>query len=133
MTLFNIIKNENKYWLVDQIERDHISIQEYKKEFEQILANWKENDIGYLSLLVDEDFEEWLFDLKFRKISTTVEYTKEINDEQYHGKLRYHSLADELMREEEYAELYEKSRQGTANKNEQQAMSDVMQSIKKEL
>lgn len=77
MDLFHVIKNENKYWLVDQLDVDHVSEEEYKTEFKTIYNSWKEKKIGFLSLMIDDSYEEWLTKFSFKKITTFVNYYRE--------------------------------------------------------
>ena len=67
MNLFNRIKKENEYWLVDQVKVDGVSEQEYVEAFSDLLVSWREKQIGYLSLLMDASYEKWLLEQGFRK------------------------------------------------------------------
>ena len=134
MNLFNIIKNEKEYWLVDQINIEDISKEEYIQQFTKIIEEWDHLGIGYLSLLMDEHFESWLLQKKFSKISSIVEYTKILEDlPQLDDQVGWHSLSEGLMDDEEYGELYDLCRMGSANKNIKQPIAQVMQSLKNEL
>ena len=73
MNLFNIIKNKQEYWLVDQIKKEDVSTESYIRELTDILVNWSSLEIGYLSLLMDEQYESWLLERDFGKISSIVE------------------------------------------------------------
>jgi len=134
MDLFHVIKNENKYWLVDQLDVDHVSEEEYKTEFKTIYNSWKEKKIGFLSLMIDDSYEEWLTKFNFKKITTFVNYYRELSQiGNVISKVKIYCLDDELIDENEFAQLYAECREGTANKNDQSEISDVMQSIKTEL
>ncbi|MDI2586250.1 GNAT family N-acetyltransferase [Psychrobacillus sp. NEAU-3TGS] len=134
MQLFNLIKNEKAYWLVDQVKMEGKSQEEYKEAFKKILKAYDEEQIGYLSLLMDEAFEKWLLERDFRKISSIVEYTKLLEEEiNLDSDLLFHSLSDGLMTDTEFAQVYELCRTGTANKNIPQPIEQVMDSIGKEL
>ncbi|WP_223700001.1 GNAT family N-acetyltransferase [Sutcliffiella deserti] len=134
MNLFNIIKNQNEYWLVDQIKRDHVPEELYFRQLEEILGDWNHQGIGYLSLLMDESFEDWLHLKMFSKISSIVEYTKILeNLPETDNLLVWHSLSEEMLSEKEYEKLYELCRSGSANKNTKQPIDQVMNSIRNEL
>lgn len=134
MNLFNIIKNKKEYWLVDQIKKEDVSEQSYLHELTDILTEWNHLEIGYLSLLMDEEYEGWLLDQKFSKISSIVEYTRDLkNLQEANSRLAWHSLAEGLLDDQKYAELYELCRSGSANKNTKQPIAQVMDSIASEL
>lgn len=134
MNLYNIIKSKNKYWLVDQIENADANCREYKTQFNQLLKEWQKEEQGYLSLLMVESYEDWLLEKGFHKVSTIVEYTRTLDHlAEASTDIVYYSLADGEMNEEEYADLYDLCRQGSANKNKQQPIEEVMTSIKREL
>ncbi|MGE7841703.1 hypothetical protein ACQKNX_13005 [Lysinibacillus sp. NPDC093712] len=108
MNLFNIIKNKQQYWLVDQIRKDDISKEAYLQQFTQILEEWNHLGIGYLSLLMDESFESLLLQKKFCKISSIVEYTRKLADlPQMDDQIVGHSLSEGLLDDREYWELYD--------------------------
>lgn len=134
MQLFNLIKNEKAYWLVDQVKLKSKSEEDYKEAFTNILNAFEEEQIGYLSLLMDEVFESWLLTNGFRKVSSIVEYTKQLQEEVIRtSDLKIHSLAEEGMTDAEFADAYELCRAGTANKNIPQPIEQVMASIANEL
>ena len=57
---------------------------------------------------MDDAFEDWLLAIGFRKISTIVEYTERLeNENELEGNLLFHSLAEGLMTDEEFAKVYE--------------------------
>jgi RimJ/RimL family protein N-acetyltransferase len=132
--LFNVIKNEKEYWLVDQVKIEGKSVEDYKAEFAKLLSEYEKDNINYLSLLMEERFEAWLLDNGFRKISVIHEYIKGLGEEEYHkSNLSFRSLAERRMEDSEFAQLYELCRSGTANKNIPQPIEQVMASISKEL
>ncbi|WP_226683011.1 GNAT family N-acetyltransferase [Sutcliffiella horikoshii] len=134
MNLFNVIKNKQEYWLVDQIKKEEGSTESYIHELAAILENWERLEIGYLSLLMDEQFESWLLERKFSKISSIVEYTRDLKELQStENQIVPHSLAEGLMDDQKYAELYELCRSVSANKNTKQPISQVMSSLENEL
>lgn len=134
MNLFNIIKNKQEYWLVDQINKEDVSTELYIHELTAILENWERLEIGYLSLLMDEQFENWLLERKFSKISSIVEYTRDLKELQsMDNQIVQHSLSEGLMDDQKYAELYELCRSGSANKNTKQPIAQVMSSLENEL
>lgn len=134
LNLFNIIKNNPEYWLVDQINKEDVSKEEYRLQFTKILEEWDHLGIGYLSLLMDEHFESWLLQKNFSKISSIVEYTRKLeNLPRIDDQIVWHSLSEGMLDEREYAELYDRCRMGSANKNIKQPIDQVMQSIKNEL
>lgn len=134
MNLFNIIKNKQEYWLVDQIKKEEVSPESYLNELTNILKEWNRLEIGYLSLLMDEQYESWLLENKFGKVSSVVEYTRKLEDVPFSDELIVgHSLAEGLLDDQKYAELYELCRSGTANKNTKQPINQVMSSLENEL
>ncbi|QHS23724.1 GNAT family N-acetyltransferase [Virgibacillus sp. MSP4-1] len=135
MRLFNVIKNEKKYWLVDQIQKDNVDQAQYKEQLSKILQQWKEGRSGFLSLLMDEAYEEWLLKKPFQKVSTIVEYTRDLEGlPRIHNDISYACLSDRKISEDEYKWLYGLCRSGTANKNDlQENMDEVLDSVKKEL
>ncbi|MFC7687044.1 hypothetical protein [Ureibacillus sp. GCM10028918] len=134
MNLFNIIKNKQEYWLVDQIKKNDIPKEAYLHQFTQILEEWDRLGIGYLSLLMDERFESWLLQRKFCKISSIVEYTRKLADlPEMDGQIVWHSLSEGLLDDREYGELYDLCRLESANKNKKLPMDQVMNSLKNEL
>ncbi|MFJ8067033.1 GNAT family N-acetyltransferase [Psychrobacillus sp. NPDC096426] len=83
---------------------------------------------------MDEAFESWLLARGFSKISSIVEYTKQLEDEiEQESDLLFYSLAEGLMKDTEFAEAYELCLTGTANKNIPQPIEQVMASIASEL
>lgn len=134
MNLFNIIKNNQDYWLVDQIKKDDIPKEVYSQQFTQILEGWDKQGIGYLSLLMDECFESWLLQNKFFKISSIVEYTRKLEElPQIDDQIAWHSLSEGLLEDREFGELYDLCRMESANKNTKQPIEQVMNSLKNEL
>ncbi len=134
LNLFNIIKNEQQYWLVDQIKKEDVPKEAYIHEFTQILEEWDHLGIGYLSLLMDERFESWLLQKRFSKISSIVEYTRGLASlPQMDNQICWHSLSEGLLDDQEFGELYDLCRFASANKNIKQPIDQVMLSIKNEL
>ncbi|ART75010.1 hypothetical protein B4U37_02650 [Sutcliffiella horikoshii] len=134
MNKFNIIKNKQEYWLVDQVRKGDVSTELYIHGLADILEEWTRLEIGYLSLLIDEQFESWLLEKKFHKISSIVEYTRKLNDLPLtNDQIVCYSLAEGLMDDQKYAELYELCRSGSANKNTKQPIAQVMSSLENEL
>ena len=134
MNLFNIIKNKQEYWLVDQVKKDNIPKEAYLHQLTQILEEWGHLRIGYLSLLMDESFESWLLEKNFCKISSIVEYTRKLTDlPEIDDRFVWHSLSEGLMDDKKYAKLYDLCRSGSANKNIKQPIDQVMNSLNIEL
>ncbi|MGD6781809.1 GNAT family N-acetyltransferase [Sutcliffiella horikoshii] len=134
MNLFNIINNKQEYWLVDQIKKEDISTELYIRELTDILGNWSRLKIGYLSLLMDEQYENWLLEKKFDKISSIVEYTRDLKEmQETDNQIKCHALAEGVIKDHEYAKLYELCRSGSANKNTKQPIAQVMSSLENEL
>lgn len=134
MNLFNVIKKPGSYYLVDQIKINNKSEEDYKEAFTKILREYKKEKMGYLSVLMDEAFESWLLALGFQKISSIVEYTKQLEGvPQLESNLLFYSLAEGFMTDAEFAKAYELCRTGTANKNIPQPIEQVMASIRSEL
>ena len=134
MNLFNRIEKENEYWLVDQVKVDGVSEQKYLEIFSDLLASWQEKQIGYLSLLMDASYEKWLIEKGFHKVSTIVEYTRTLSDKlTTENELSVEKLADGVMANSNFAELYERCRSGSANKNKLFTIEQVMESLENEL
>ncbi|SET18051.1 hypothetical protein SAMN05421676_103145 [Salinibacillus kushneri] len=134
MDLFNIITNQKEYWLVDQIKKENVGSNDYQKQFSSILNDWIEERIGYLSLLMDENQEEWLMSKGFEKISSIVEYIRSLDSlPDIDEEMDYHSLSEGSMSDQEFRLLYDRCRTGTLNKNKQQSMDKVMHAIETEL
>lgn len=134
MELFNLIKNQQAYWLVDQVKIEDKFEEDYKEAFTKILEAFEDEQIAYLSLLMDEALESWLLERGFRKISSIVEYTKQLQQEVLpESGLKFHSLAEVVMTDVEFADAYELCRTGTANKNIPQPIEQVMASVSSEL
>ncbi len=134
MNLFNIIKNKQEYWLVDQIKKEDVPTELYLRDLTDILEDWNHLEIGYLSLLMDEQFENWLLEKRFSKISSIVEYTRNLKEvPETDNQIEWYFLAEGLIDDQEYAELYELCRSGSANKNTKQPIAQVMSSIENEL
>lgn len=133
MNLYSLIKNE-AFWLVDQVHIEGIAEEEYKTEFDQLLSEYSDGDRAYLSLLMEEAYEGWLFAKGFRKISVIHEYEKALEREgEDYSEISYHSLAEGLMTDSEFAQLYETCRSGSANKSIPQPIEQVMRSLRDEL
>lgn len=134
MDLFNTIKKDQEYWLVDQVKVEGVSEQEYVEGFGSLLGEWREKGIGYLSLLMDAIYEDWLLEQGFLKISTIVEYTRAL-DESFteEPEIATESLEAGGMADSDFAELYERCRSGSANKNKLFTIEQVMESLENEL
>ncbi|WP_158234666.1 GNAT family N-acetyltransferase [Lentibacillus sediminis] len=134
MQLYNIIKNQPKYWLVDQIHKKNVTQAEYQRAFRHILDEWHEQQVGYLSVLMDEAHENWPLSNGFEKVTSIVEYERGLDalPEPEPG-IEYHALSGGRITGSEYAALYDLCRTGSANKNEQQKVDEVMDSLEREL
>ncbi|MCM3744618.1 GNAT family N-acetyltransferase [Sporosarcina luteola] len=133
MNLFNRIEKEHEYWLVDQVKLDGVSKQEYIEDFRSLLGEWREKKVEYLSLLMDAEYEEWLLELGFRKISTIVEYTRALEESfAEEPQITTEMLAAGGMADSDFAQLYESCRSGSANKNNLFTIEQVMESLENE-
>ncbi|MBY7142016.1 GNAT family N-acetyltransferase [Virgibacillus sp. NKC19-3] len=133
MHLFNIIKNEQKYWLVDQVKHSGVVEADYKHQLEQVLAEWKQENVDFLSLLMDESFHHWLLSKGLRHISTTMEYTRNLRAlPEIKNAIQWHSLSEGWIVDAEYGDLYERCSSGSANKNVQ-AKDQFLLSLEDEL
>lgn len=131
---FSVIKKENEYWLVDQVKSDVYSEQDYVVAFDRLLGQWREEKVGYLSLLMDAAFEDWLLNQGFSKISTVVEYTRQLSRSfPEEPEILVEALADGEMADSNFADLYERCRSGSANKNKLFTIEQVMESLENEL
>ncbi|MET3699719.1 acetyltransferase (GNAT) family protein [Bacillus oleivorans] len=134
MNLYNIIKNKKEYWLVDQVKCKDIPAIQYKQQFIEVLDEWYRDGGGFLSVLMDESHENWLFDMGLQKVSSIVEYTRNLDDlSELDPHIKGHSLSDGGMNDHDYGQLYELCRKGSANRNKQQPIEQVMNSLKSEL
>ncbi|QTD40085.1 GNAT family N-acetyltransferase [Sporosarcina sp. Te-1] len=134
MELFSIIKKDSEYWLVDQMKQDGVTEATYLDAFRSLLEEWKEGEIGYLSLLMDPSYENWLMEQGFRKVSTVVEYTRRLEEDfSQDSAIESESLADSQMTDDEFADLYERCRSDSANKNNLFTIAQVMESLENEL
>lgn len=134
MNLFNRIEKDNEYWLVDQVKVNGISEQEYMEAFSDLLVSWRENQVGYLSLLMDPSYESWLLEAGFQKVSTIVEYTKELVEKfPAEQGITVGNLADSEIADSDFAEFYERCRSGSANKNKLFTIMQVLESLENEL
>lgn len=134
MNLFNTIKKDQEYWLVDQVKVDGVTGREYLNTFGNLLGEWREKQIGYLSLLMDAAYEDWLLEQGFHKVSTIVEYTRAL-DEAFpvEPEISVEALALGGMADLDFADLYEHCRSGSANKNKLFTIEQVMESLENEL
>lgn len=132
--LFNIIKNEQKYWLVDQIKQDKATTREYIAALQKIVHDWNANKIGFISVLIDQHLEDYMTDLGFMKVSITVEYTRDLNNIEDHAPgINAYTLANGCMADQEFSLLYEQCSRASANKNKAQSKDELLQSLKQEL
>ena len=134
MNLFNVIKKDQEYWLVDQLKVAHIPNIEYLVAFDKLLTEWKEQKAAYLSLLMDEENEDWLLKRGFKKVSSIVEYTKTLEGpfkkiNTFHAE----SLSASQVTDSDFAILYDACRSGSANKNNLFSISQIMESLGSEL
>ncbi|MFC5601731.1 GNAT family N-acetyltransferase [Sporosarcina koreensis] len=134
MNLFNTIKMDREYWLVDQVKVEGVLELEYRDAFKSLLVDWQENEIGYLSLLMDATHEEWLLEQGFYKVSTIVEYTRTLDGNlTEEPEITKEALVDSRMADSDFAKLYERCRSGSANKNKLFTIEQVMESLENEL
>ena len=132
--LFHIIKKDKEYWLVDQKKLEGVSAFEYQQSFAVILEEWKQEQVDYLSLLMDQEMEEWLLDQGFHKVSSIVEYTRELDDSfKTDSLISYESLEESNMNDADFAKLYDACRSGSANKNNLFSIEQIMESLESEL
>ena len=134
MNLYNRIEKENEYWLVDQVKVEGVSEQEYLEEFNSLLSSWREQQVGYLSLLMDTSYESWLLGAGFRKVSTIVEYSRALDEIVPDGQgITVETLADSGIADSDFGEFYERCRSGSANKNKLFTIRQVLESLENEL
>ena len=134
MNLFNLIKKEQEYWLVDQIKVSQIPNIDYLVAFDQLLTEWKEQKVAYLSLLMDEENEDWLLKRRFKKVSSIVEYTKILEGPfKNMSAFQVEALSDSQVTDSDFAVLYDACRSGSANKNNLFTISQIMESLELEL
>lgn len=134
MDLFNTVKKDREYWLVDQVKVEGVSELQYRDAFKRLLDGWQENEIGYLSLLMDAIHEEWLLDQDFYKVSAIVEYTRTLDEAlAVESGISVEALADRGMADSDFSKFYERCRSGSANKNKLFTIEQVMESLENEL
>lgn len=134
MNLFNLIKKDQEYWLVDQLKVSYVPNIDYLIAFDKLLAEWKEEKVAYLSLLIDEENEDWIFKRRFKKVSSIVEYTKTLEGPFISsGSFQVQSLSDSHMTDLAFATLYDSCRSGSANKNNIFTINQIMESLESEL
>ena len=134
MNLFNLIKKEQEYWLVDQLKVSQIPNIDYLVAFDQLLTEWKEQKVAYLSLLMDEENEDWLLKRRFKKVSSIVEYTKILEGPfKNMSAFQVEALSDSQVTDSDFAVLYDACRSGSANKNNLFTISQIMESLELEL
>lgn len=134
MDLFSTIKQNPDYWLIDQVKQERVTQLDYTGVLACLLEEWRQERVGYLSLLMDEIHEGWLFEQGFRKISAMVEYTR-LLDETFalEPAITVETLAESQMNDVSFAEFYDSCRSGTANKNNLFTIEQVLKSFEKEL
>ncbi|WP_404456353.1 GNAT family N-acetyltransferase [Oceanobacillus kapialis] len=134
MNLFHTIKNPGNYWLVDQLKQESVPKESYETALLQLVQDWKATENGFISVLLDETYESILFDEGFEKISTVAEYTRSLASlEQQAFPFHWSSLGEGYITDQQFAELYERCRSGSANKNKKQPIEEVMRSLESEL
>lgn len=134
MNLFNVIKKDQEYWLIDQLKVSHIPNIDYLVAFDKLLTGWKGQRVAYLSLLMDEENEDWLLKRGFKKVSSIVEYTKPLEGpSKYTNTIQVEALSDSQTTDSDFAILYDSCRSGSANKNNLFSISQIMESLESEL
>lgn len=134
MNLFNLIKKEQEYWLVDQLKITQIPNIDYLVAFDKLLTEWKKQKVAYLSLLMDEENEDWLLKRRFKKVSSIVEYTKLLEGPfKPSNSVQVVALSNSQVSDAEFAVLYDACRSGSANKNNLFSISQIMDSLEREL
>ncbi|MBC9721936.1 MAG: hypothetical protein H9W82_11705 [Lactobacillus sp.] len=131
MVAFNVIKKDQEYWLADQIKLGQ-SKEEYWIELKTLLADWTNHQVNYLSLLMDQEYEEQLLNEGFHKVSSVVEYTRTLEESfTLDNSILVQSLSDSSMTDENFAELYDQCRSGSANKNNLFSIEQTMDAFKR--
>ena len=134
MNLFNLVKKDQEYWLADQLKVSHIPNIDYLVAFDKLLTEWKEQKVAYLSLLMDEENEDWLLKRGFKKVSSIVEYTKVLEEPfKRIDTFQVDALSDSQCTDTDFARLLEACRSGSANKNNLFSIHQIMDSLAREL
>lgn len=134
MSLFNVIKKDREYWLVDQINDLQKPNEEYIISFKALLDEWHAEKIGYLSLLMNPENEQWLLQHGFQKVSSIVEYTRKLDEKfMLPSNIQFYTLSEGSLSDSEFATLYENCRSGSANKNNLFTIDQIMESFVHEL
>ncbi|MER2260764.1 MAG: GNAT family N-acetyltransferase [Psychrobacillus sp.] len=133
MVAFSVIKKDQEYWLADQVKMSQ-SKEECWEELENLLEDWKNQKVNYLSLLMDEEYEKQLLKEGFHKVSSIVEYTRTLEEHfTLDNSILVHPLSANLMTDEEFAKLYDQCRSGSANKNNLFSIEQIMDAFLNEL
>jgi len=134
VNLFSLIKKDREYWLVDQVKGVKKNNEDYLIAFTTLLDEWNAEKVGYLSLLMDEENEDWLLKRGFNKVSSIVEYTRNL-EETFNPtmEIKVDTLSESHLSDSAFAELYESCRSGSANKNKLFSIDQIMESFVNEL
>lgn len=133
MDAFSVIKKDQEYWLADQIKMSQ-SKEKYWAELKNLLEDWKKHQVNYLSLLMDEEYENQLLNEGFHKVSSIVEYTRTLEEPFIlDNSILVEPLSDSLMTDEKFAELYDQCRSASANKNNLFSIEQIMEAFLNEL
>lgn len=133
MDAFSVIKKDQEYWLADQIKMSQ-SKEKYWAELKNLLEDWKKHQVNYLSLLMDEEYENQLLNEGFHKVSSIVEYTRTLEEPFIlDSSILVEPLSDSLMTDEKFAELYDQCRSASANKNNLFSIEQIMEAFLNEL
>lgn len=134
MKLFHIIKYKKAYWLVNQLKQEHVLDSTYKEQLNLLLNEWREKNIGCVSVLMDESYDLFMTNLGFKKVSTIVEYQRDLKHLPAIGNsISSYSLSEGEMTEQAFVELYQACCSGSANKNKLHSIEQIMKSFMNEL
>lgn len=131
--MFEIITKPGEYTLADQKKQIGITKEEVLRALENLVANWRQGDTPYISLLMDPEFERHLNELGFHHVSTIVEHERDVEQLEELPTHAYITLGNSDYSDAEFAAIYEACRSGSANKNNLFTIEQIMDSLELEL
>lgn len=131
--MFEVITKPGEYTLADQKKEPSISVEEYREGLNKLIIEWQQGDTPYLSLLMDPVFEEELKNQGFRVVSTIVEHERGLIEELPQILQSWRTLYASELTDNQFADIYEACKSGSANKNQLFTMDQIMESLRLEL
>lgn len=132
--MFEVIERAGEYTLADQKKRQGVTYQQYEEALEVLLTTWKNGNTPYLSLLIDPVFESLLLAEGFTKTSEIVEHERSLAERGTKLPTQpYKTLSASTYSDEEFGEMYDACRSGSANKNQLFSIEQILASLQLEL